>query len=156
MRFITEFNIDDYHAKDNYASKAISGRQNMLQSDMGDMLADSFGWQNPVNGNDLHYRLEIEAFPMDKWVEFKMALFTELQAHNVDQIKILQLIKELESFGKPSGDYNIPDNPPTALTGVKTYFDSKDGKVYRQPPDGEVEDITTDKPSGDAIANQQP
>lgn len=155
MRFITEFKIEDYHAKDNFASKTISGRQNMLQSDIGDMLADSFGWQNPVNGNDLHYRLEIEAFPMDKWMLFKTKLFHRLLQDNIPTKYFSHLIEELESFGKPSGDYNVPDNPPTALTGVKTYFDSKDGKVYRQTPDGEVEDITTDKPSGDAITNQQ-
>lgn len=101
MRFITEFKVPESAQSD---KGYIPEKRHLSELKMGNMLAESFGWKNPVNHNLDYHSLEIEAFPMDKWVEFKMALFTELQAHNVDQIKILQLIKELESFGKPSGD----------------------------------------------------
>lgn len=107
MRFITEFELQQYHLDDPWVNVGIENRKNILQSDLGDMLADSFGWQNPVNGNNCHHRLEIEAFPMDKWVEFKKELFTTLQQGMfpvLNEIKILELIKELESYGKPAGE----------------------------------------------------
>jgi len=45
---------------------------------------------------------------MDKWIEFKRKLFDELiksegWSHPVNSVKVLELIKELESFGKPAG-----------------------------------------------------
>lgn len=101
MRFITEFEMAEGNPRNPDIS--IKARKDS-EEDIGRAIANAFGWENPVNGRSLRHKIAIEAFPMDKWVEFKMALFTELQAHNVDQIKILQLIKELESFGKPSGD----------------------------------------------------
>jgi len=101
MRFITEFQLERYHFEDTWHKAGLQNKKNILQADMGDLIAESFGWQNPVNGNDCHYRLEIEAFPMDKWIEFKNALHIELLAHKSDHIRILELIKELESFGKP-------------------------------------------------------
>lgn len=47
-----------------------------------------------------------QLFPMDKWVEFKQKLFSEISIHDgsVNGIKVLEFIKELESFGKPAGE----------------------------------------------------
>lgn len=48
-------------------------------------------------------------YPMDKWVEFKNRLFGHIDYCNeedrpVDEVRVLQLIKELESFSKPAGE----------------------------------------------------
>lgn len=107
MRFIIEFEIERYQFEDAWHKAGLQNKKQMLQSDLGDLISESFGWQNPVNGNDCHHRLEIEAFPMDKWIEFKKELFTTVQQGMfpaLNEIKILELIKELESFGKPAGD----------------------------------------------------
>ena len=96
MRFITEFEL-------NASENAIDAYKANGQWNIGLMIRDSFGWQNPVNGNPHHHRLEIEAFPMDKWIEFKQKLFTHLQCAEINPVHILQMIKDLESFGKPAG-----------------------------------------------------
>lgn len=110
MRFITEFELreEDNNSPD-WREYFIGRQMGSRQVEMGQMLADSFGWQNPVNGNALHHRLEIEAFPMEKWIEFKHKLFNQLHEGIIpsparNEIKIFKLIKELESFGKPAGD----------------------------------------------------
>lgn len=106
MRFITEFETDD----SNYVKgiKKIHGEENI-----GHEIAKVFGWDerglttlakdSPIKHI---YKLEIEAFPMDKWIEFKQKLFTYLLESGpmVSGTHILEIIKGLESFGKPSGD----------------------------------------------------
>lgn len=110
MRFITEFEITEADRKhDNWLEYLLAKQKHYRQADMGTMVADLFGWQNPVLENDLRYRLEIEAFPMDKWLDFKHRLWNEINLSNihrepVDNLKILELIKELESFGKSKQD----------------------------------------------------
>ena len=107
MRFITEFETDD----SNYVKgiKKIHGEENI-----GHEIARSFGWnERGVTKLDpavrvIHiHKLEIEAFPMDKWIEFKQKLFTHVyeegrQGVALNQVRILELIKELESYGKPA------------------------------------------------------
>jgi hypothetical protein len=41
---------------------------------------------------------------MDKWVEFKKRLFAHLGATGLYEPTFKDLITELESFGKPSGE----------------------------------------------------
>lgn len=114
MRFITEFELKEFdRVKLAYIVNEQKGRR---ISDIGKSIGKAFGFENPVNGNDLYYKLEIEAFPMDKWIEFKKKLFAEIiTCYNIDEPvrgeDVLKLIKELESFGKPSGDAiaNLPD-----------------------------------------------
>jgi hypothetical protein len=109
MRFITEFEIrkeDENH--DGWREHLLLHQRYFRQIEMGEMLAQSFEWKNPVNGNQLHHRLEIEAFPMDKWIEFKdrlMSHLTNCEEHDElpDIYHVLKMIKELESFGKPTG-----------------------------------------------------
>jgi hypothetical protein len=104
MRFITEFEIrEEDNRSFGYRKVVLFNQKANRQIEMGQMLADSFGWQNPVNSNPLHHRLGIEAFPMDKWIEFKQKLFEYLHVTggNVSGVRVLELIKEIESFGKP-------------------------------------------------------
>ena len=103
MRFITEFELCTPNGPEDraYARHIIINQKTNRQIEMGEMLADSFGWQNPVNNNPLHHRLEIEAFRMDKWVEFKSNLFAFLELDSLQYKTLLVRISELESFGKP-------------------------------------------------------
>lgn len=102
MRFITEFKVppEEYQKSivPNYHISKGKERGNM---DMGRMIEQSFGYLTPVNSDWSRYRLEIEAFPMDTWILFKRKLFYELEKPKPDAIKILGMIKELESFGNP-------------------------------------------------------
>lgn len=105
MRFITEFELREEDNNNPDWREYFIGRQmGSRQVEMGQMLADSFGWQNPVNGNALHHRLEIEAFPMKKWIEFKRDLFAFLDLDSLQYKTLLDRITELESFGKPAGE----------------------------------------------------
>jgi len=102
MRFITEFEIEqsDIQQGGRWPAYLIGRQKANGQIEMGAMLTDSFGWQNPVQGNTLHHRLEIEAFPLDKWVEFKEGLLKWFEDEPIDKDIILTRIKELESYGK--------------------------------------------------------
>lgn len=100
MRFITEFK--ELHP--DFIHRKAQDVKIYAERDLGHLIAKIFGWGNPSAS---HHRLEIEAFPMDKWVEFKKALFSHMDEPAMGEISpvyILQLIKNLESFGKPSGD----------------------------------------------------
>lgn len=97
MRFISEFESCDDGANYHY-NESIANRE------LGEAIAKAFNWTK--SKNEFNNTLEIEAFPMDKWVEFKKELFTTVQQGMfpaLNEIKILELIKELESFCKPAG-----------------------------------------------------
>jgi hypothetical protein len=99
MRFITEFEITVAEKK--YAeTNILHNRRSRLEGEMGNMVAESFGWQNPVLGDPLRYRLEIEAFPMEKWVEFKNRLLSFKKGHgdSIPLKSLFDLIKELETL----------------------------------------------------------
>ncbi len=111
MRFITEFETDD----SSYVKgiKKIHGEENI-----GHEIARSFGWNErevtkldpDVRVINIH-KLEIEAFPMDKWVKFKTGVSECIEQAKVNNyppmfslLSISDLLKELESFGKPAGE----------------------------------------------------
>lgn len=100
MRFITEFKVPEYF-QSNRRIHYVPEKRHMMEVGMGNMIAESFGWQNPVNHNLDHHRLEIEAFPMDKWVEFKKRLFAHLGTTGLYDKTFKDLISELESFRNP-------------------------------------------------------
>lgn len=100
MRFVTEFEVPEYF-QSNRRIPYVPEKRHIMEVGMGNMIAESFGWQNPVNHNLDHHRLEIEAFRMDKWIDFKNRLLSHIHFCNdedtpVDEIRVLQLIKELE------------------------------------------------------------
>ncbi len=96
MRFITEF--DSFNDASNFHyNESIANRE------FGENISNTFG------RNNTNHRLEIEAFPMDKWIEFKNKLMDYLTECDISEeipetLKVLKFIKELESFGKPAGD----------------------------------------------------
>lgn len=100
MRFITEFQFDEGSTP---TEMTIKFRKEMRDDQLGQMIRASFAYQNPVNGNPLHHRLEIEAFPMDKWIEFKRDLFAFLDLDSLQYKTLLDRVLDLESFGKPAG-----------------------------------------------------
>lgn len=106
MRFKGEFIVPEGISKEGNPTY-IETRKERAETGIGYLLSKSFGWQSPVNGDKSHHRLEIEAFPMDKWVEFKqkmMNLFknNDFASNGFDELN--KITEELESFGKPSGD----------------------------------------------------
>jgi hypothetical protein len=109
MRFITEFELPQGYDKSNEVWKSfnIERKKTNVEAGLGIWIANKFGWQNPVNENDLHYKLEIEAFPMDKWVEFKKKLASKFVNDSYagdGASEIFELIKELESYGEKEHD----------------------------------------------------
>lgn len=103
MRFITEFELDSNELK--FADNPVKEhRKSCAEDKLGNMIAESFGWIEKIfatfrGPSGERYTLEIEAFPMDKWIEFKNKLIEHIGANPGDQIGALQLIKDLE-FGK--------------------------------------------------------
>ncbi len=99
MRFITEFELAEGNI--NNAHLSIEARKDS-EMKIGFAICSAFGWES--SENNLRHKIAIEAFPMDKWVEFKQKLIKnfadDISARNILSI----LIEQLESFGKPSGD----------------------------------------------------
>lgn len=107
MRFITEFKVDElrtYSLDEEAINNNIKSHKSYSLLKLGGLIEESFGWQNPVYNNKLHHRLEIEAFPMDKWEQFKRRFFMHLGTTGLYDPFFKDLIAELESFSKPSGD----------------------------------------------------
>lgn len=101
MRFITEFELLTNFEIENYKSI----RQRGAAKELGEDISTVFGWQ--VKGETtLHgpvaerHTLDIEAFPMDKWIEFKIRLLEHIEQRPGDAIGALQLIKNLEFINK--------------------------------------------------------
>ncbi len=102
MRFITEFE-NTYEAYEEPAfermHKAYKGKGAL---DIGNEISESFGWKVDEQRFKVHTSLEIEAFPMEKWVEFKEELLTAIKRKPfIDREEIEKILQELESFGKP-------------------------------------------------------
>lgn len=95
MRFITEFELKFPYQLSVLETYKVRGQ--ML--DIGNQIGDAFDWQNEHDDEKEKYSLEIEAFPMDKWVEFKRRLFLHLRATGLYEPTFKGLIDELESYG---------------------------------------------------------
>jgi hypothetical protein len=108
MRFITEFELEpNRYAK--YPHLIIKSYKSLYEAKIGDKIAEAFGWDEkgtttitgPVKE---HFKLEIEAFPIDKWVEFKkrlQSLFINDMYGGDGFSEMKNLIEDLESFGNP-------------------------------------------------------
>lgn len=111
MRFITEFEIIPP-----YTQSGLKSHKGYAYCELGALIGDAFGWEergattlDPKDPIKHVHKLEIEAFPMDKWVEFKKHLFLELDKEEPSSVHIHELIKELESFGKPEEETTPQD-----------------------------------------------
>jgi len=106
MRFITEFELDSPYTESNLEWHKFR----YIATEMGLLIEKSFGLNhrgcttlNPSDSVKERFFLEIEAFPMDKWIEFKDRLMAHLHycdEHDElpDALAVLRLIKELEFF----------------------------------------------------------
>jgi hypothetical protein len=98
MRFITEFESTHGGESQLRYIEQIPYWQERGEADMGTMIGRSFGWKQHEVLSEIRHTLEIEAFPMDKWVEFKQKLSTAIRyGHGVSSTE--SLLQELESFG---------------------------------------------------------
>jgi hypothetical protein len=103
MRFITEFELLTKFQIENYKTLRARGAAEWIGLD----IAKAFGYQvkgettshGPVSER---HTLEIEAFPIDKWVEFKKRLIKELPEYDVTaKIRIMDALTDLETFSNP-------------------------------------------------------
>jgi|ERR1044072_20168 hypothetical protein len=99
MRFITEFELRPPETTDKM--EAYKGRG---EFEIGQLIAQSFGWkqvgQMATTGPAiLKSSLEIEAFPIDKWIEFKKRFKDALPDYDsVSRTRLLNALDDLESF----------------------------------------------------------
>ena len=103
MRFITEFELLTPFEVKNYKSNRAWSCAQMLGVD----ISRAFGWdergETTLHGPVIEInKLEIEAFPMDKWIEFKHKLADSI-TEPFSLMVIAGLLDQLESFGKPAG-----------------------------------------------------
>lgn len=95
MRFITEFELEYPYTLDK-PERYKSG----MDHEMGKLLHESFGWKSKGNAKKERFTLELEAFPMDKWIEFKNNIISESRKGRSNRTNnIIKMIEELESFG---------------------------------------------------------
>lgn len=96
MQFKTEFSL-----KFPYQLSTSETHKVRHQLDIGNKIADHFNWEEEFDDDENRFKIEIEAFPTHRWIEFKNALFEYLHASggNVSGVKILQMIKDLEFYG---------------------------------------------------------
>lgn len=99
MRFITEFELEYPYTLFHMENLKFS-----LQEGLGNKIAESFQWkeigytrlEGPVK---YKASIEIEAFPMDKWVEFNRRLTDALPDYDtVSRVRIINALSDLESF----------------------------------------------------------
>lgn len=96
MRFITEFELKFPYQLSVLETYKVKGQ--ML--DIGNQIGDAFDWQNEHDEEKDKYSLEIEAFPMGKWVEFRDKIIEESRKGRSNRTNnIMQMFKELESYG---------------------------------------------------------
>ena len=100
MKFITEFESTyEGQSSRKYVEK-IPYWEERGQANMGNMIAKSFGWEKREVLSETRHTLEIEAFPVDKWEEFKRHLFANLGATGLYEPVFKDLIHKLESYGE--------------------------------------------------------
>ena len=107
MRFITEFEQDGSSFDNSPA--VLNLRKEHAEDKLGALISEAFEWEEkgstslaPKDPVKHIHKLEIEAFPMDKWVEFKKRFLSALPDHdNTSRIRLENALHDLESFGKP-------------------------------------------------------
>lgn len=105
MRFITEFELEgivDVKKLD----FLVPDKKRIRELGIGQEIGRAFGWQEKgqttLHGPVVnHFSLEIEAFPMDKWIEFKNRFADALPDYDtVSMTRLINAMSDLESFGK--------------------------------------------------------
>jgi hypothetical protein len=87
-------------------------RKEQCSYEIGKLISREFDYKEiekppHLHSEDTRYKLEIAAFPMDKWIEFKNLLLGELYSTEVCRQDIIDKLQELESFGNTVTSNNI-------------------------------------------------
>jgi len=80
-------------------------RKEQCSYEIGKLISREFDYEEiekppHLHSEDTRYKLEITAFPMDKWVEFKKEVLAEFEGSYIDEEKILNIFNKLESHGQ--------------------------------------------------------
>jgi hypothetical protein len=81
-------------------------RKEQCSYEIGKLISREFDYKEiekppHLHSEDTRYKLEIEAFPMDKWIEFKSQLTSAIGYDFVLMKNVVDIFHNLESFGKP-------------------------------------------------------
>jgi hypothetical protein len=105
MRFITEFESTYGGKSQEIYIEKIPHWKGRGEADMGAMIGKSFGWEQKNILSETRHTLEIEAFPVDKWIEFKKRFMDALPDYDsVSRSRLINAIAELEQ--SPHTDVN--------------------------------------------------
>lgn len=106
MRFITEFEVSKSIDLEKL-SFLLPDKKSIRELGIGKKIGSAFGWEHLYDGNSAtnKYTLEIEAFPMDKWIKFKAGInecIEQAKANNYPPmfalLSIGNLLKDLEYY----------------------------------------------------------
>lgn len=100
MRFITEFESTYGGESQKMYIEKIPYWEERGQAEIGDLIVKSFGWKQHEVLSEMRHTLEIEAFPMDKWVEFKKNLYELFHKNGLilSGGVLEHMLRELESY----------------------------------------------------------
>lgn len=103
MRFITEFELTPDEIKYTKAP-TFDYRKQWAEHNLGGQISFTFGFKETGYINTDGYAgelrtLEIEAFPIDKWIEFREKIIAEsMKGRSNRTNNIIKMFEELESF----------------------------------------------------------
>lgn len=105
MRFITEFKVSGEELK--YTpNPVIDHRKSCAEDELGSDISKAFSFKELGTIEEsglagMYQQLEIEAFPMDKWVDFKQKLYELFHKNGLilSGGVLEHMLKELESYG---------------------------------------------------------
>jgi hypothetical protein len=105
MRFITEFESTyGGESQQRYIEKMPYWEERGA-AELCTMIGKAFGWKQKEVLSETRHILEIEAFPMDKWIEFKKRFMDALPDYDsVSRSRLINAIAELEQ--SPHTDVN--------------------------------------------------
>lgn len=89
--------------------RAVKYKKEWGAADIGAMINECFGFTERTD-KPLHWQIDIQAFPTDKWQEFKKKLLEWLQTASnsglltFNQIMVLKIIRELEEIGREKSE----------------------------------------------------
>lgn len=111
MRFISEFESTYGGESQKKYIEKIPYWEERGQADMGNMIGKLFGWKQREILSEMRHTLEIEAFPMEKWLEFKQKIFMECGMPEPNGVTILEMIKDLEFYSNNKQAVDELTNP---------------------------------------------
>jgi hypothetical protein len=100
MRFIVELESTYAMASHPSYEKMVTLNKQKHQAKIGDMIADSFGWQDKKFNFCIRHSIEVEAFPMKDYLDFKKNLIDYLIQKGINPDVIHNKFKIIESISR--------------------------------------------------------